>query len=201
MSWGAGAGPDLEPGRGRAAIPRGAADHDDAFVRSLYEQHGRSLLAYATRLTNDRFAAEDVVQETLLRAWRNADRLAGSDFVRAWLLTVAHNIVIDRLRARSVRPREIAESAMTAPVSGDHGERVADAVTVLSAVNSLPAHHREVLVEVYYRGSRPADVARLLGIPDATLRSRLSGALRALRGAVITDHPEDHAHAGRCVNA
>src|SRR5690606_29160291 len=120
MIRGAGAGPGLAP----AAVRHGPAGDED-FLRSLYQEHGRSLLAYATRLTDDRFAAEDVVQETLLRAWRNADRLAGSDAVRAWLLTVARNIVVDRIRARSARPREIAESAMTTPVTGDHGDQVA----------------------------------------------------------------------------
>jgi len=79
-------------------------------VRKLYNEHGASLLAYATRLTNDRAAAEDVVQETLLRAWKHADVLTeekGS--VRGWLLTVARNIVTDRARARAVRPPEVAE--------------------------------------------------------------------------------------------
>ena len=65
----------------------------EALIRSLYEQHGRSLLAYATRLTGDRAAAEDVVQETLVRAWKHADNLVESKgSVRGWLLTVARNI-------------------------------------------------------------------------------------------------------------
>src|SRR5216117_3558280 len=80
-------------------------------IRRLYEEHGRSLLAYAVRLTNDRAAAEDVVQETLLRAWKHADDLEhGIGSVRGWLLTVARNIITDRARARAVRPTEVNQT-------------------------------------------------------------------------------------------
>src|ERR1700710_1014428 len=75
----------------------------EALIRSLYAEHGRSVLAYATRLTGDRAAAEDGVQETLVRAWKHADKLVeGHGSVRGWLLTVARNIVTDRARARAV---------------------------------------------------------------------------------------------------
>lgn len=87
---------------------------DEALIRSLYEEHGRALLAYATRLTGDRAAAEDVVQETLVRAWRHPDALVnGKGSVRGWLLTVARNLVTDRVRARAARPQEVAESPAT----------------------------------------------------------------------------------------
>src|SRR5882724_2910718 len=92
--------------------PRPERVRDEALVRSLYEEHGRSLLAYATRLTGDHAAAEDVVQETLVRAWRHADDLEnGKGSVRGWLLTVARNIVVDRARARASRPQEVEEPA------------------------------------------------------------------------------------------
>src|SRR3954464_3392388 len=83
---------------------------DEALIRSLYEEHGRALLAYATRLTGDRATAEDVVQETLVRVWKNPDVLVnGRGSVRGWLLTVVRNIVIDRARARSSRPAEVTD--------------------------------------------------------------------------------------------
>lgn len=95
--------------RSRTRHSRGTSD--EALVRALYEEHGRALLAYATRLTGDRAAAEDVVQETLIRAWRHPDALLnGKGSVRGWLLTVARNIITDRHRARAARPTEVAES-------------------------------------------------------------------------------------------
>src|ERR1700759_3919636 len=78
---------------------------DEALVRSRFQEHGRAMLAYATQLTRDRAAAEDVVQEALVRAWRHPDSLAnGKGSVRGWLLTVIRNIVVDQVRARSRRP-------------------------------------------------------------------------------------------------
>jgi RNA polymerase sigma-70 factor (ECF subfamily) len=163
---------------------RGRRASDEALIRSLYEEHGRSLLAYATRLTGDRAAAEDVVQETLLRAWKRADALvnaAGS--VRGWLLTVARNIVIDQARARSARPPESEQTAATHPVADDHAESVVNSMVVLEALDRLSEEHRDVLVELYYRDRSVTEAAEALNIPPGTVKSRSYYALRAMRSA------------------
>lgn len=158
---------------------------DEAIVRALYEEHGRSLLAYATRLTGDRAAAEDVVQETLVRAWKHADRLVESrGSVRGWLLTVVRNIVTDRFRAKAARPAEVAESPATPPIQRDHSDTVVDTMVVTDALDRVSGEHRDVLVELYYRGRSVAEAAAELGIPPGTVKSRSYYALRALRAAI-----------------
>jgi RNA polymerase sigma-70 factor (ECF subfamily) len=161
---------------------RRQADADEALVRSLYEEHGRALLAYATRLTGDRAAAEDVVQETLLRAWKHPEVLVnGRGSVRGWLLTVARNIITDRARARAARPVEVAESPATPPIERDHADSVVDSMVVMEALDQLSGHHRDVLVELYFRGRSVTEAADVLGIPPGTVKSRSHHALRALR--------------------
>ena len=143
--------------------PRPAAA--ETLIRSLYEQHGRSLLAYATRLTGDRAAAEDVMQETLLRAWKHADDLIeGKGSVRGWLLTVARNIVTDRARARAARPAEVS-AVVDRSHGGDHAEAVVNTMVVLEALDQVSPEHREVLVELYYRGRSVTEAATTLGRP------------------------------------
>jgi RNA polymerase sigma-70 factor (ECF subfamily) len=179
-----------ERGRQRVSIvgrwPRGGRKaSDEALIRSLYEEHGRSLLAYATRLTGDRASAEDVVQETLLRAWKHAEAMVNQKgSVRGWLLTVARNIITDRARARSARPTEVAETPTTGPVAGDHAEAVVNSMVVLNALDHLSPEHREVLVELYYRGRTVSEVAQVLGVPPGTVKSRSYYALRAMRTAI-----------------
>jgi RNA polymerase sigma-70 factor (ECF subfamily) len=161
---------------------------DEDLIRFLYQEHGRSVLAYAIRLTNDRAAAEDVLQETLLRAWKNADALRDDSrgSVRGWLLTVARNIVTDRARARAARPQEVGEQIDVPAVTRDHAEQVVNEMAVLGAMDKLSVEHREVLVEMYYRGRTVAEAAEALRIPPGTVKSRSYHALRALKGALAS---------------
>ncbi|MFD0883651.1 sigma factor, partial [Streptosporangium algeriense] len=80
-----------------------AGTADEQLVRALFDEHGGPLYGYVLRLTGDSGRAEDVVQETLLRAWRHPDALSGKP-IRAWLFTVARNLVVDQHRARKARP-------------------------------------------------------------------------------------------------
>lgn len=170
---------------------RRQADADEALVRSIYEEHGRALLAYATRLTGDPAAAEDVVQETLVRAWQHPEVLVnGKGSVRGWLLTVTRNIITDRVRARSVRPTEVAESPINPAVARDHADTVVDSMVVLAALDQLSGHHRDVLVELYFRGRSVTETADILGIPPGTVKSRSHHALRALREVFGAPHAE-----------
>jgi RNA polymerase sigma-70 factor, ECF subfamily len=152
----------------------------DGLVDELYAQHAAALHAYAQRLLGgDRFQAEDVVQETFLRAWRHASRLRSAS-ARQWLFTVARRIVIDRYRRREAEP-----TARRAPDGGS--DELEDAVLswdVTAAFRTLSAEHRAVLVEVHYRDRTIAEAARVLGIPEGTVKSRTYYALHALRRAL-----------------
>jgi RNA polymerase sigma-70 factor, ECF subfamily len=180
------------PGTGSAAERQDAAD--EALIRAVYAEHGGALLAFTTRLLGDRAAAEDVVQEVLVRAWQHADVLTnGKGSVRSWLFTVARNLATDRVRAQRARPTEVAEDAAPPPLSGDHADRVVDTLTVLPALERLSADHREVLQQVYFQGRSLPETAAVLGVPPGTVKSRSYYALRALRTALVGRDPVEGA--------
>jgi RNA polymerase sigma-70 factor (ECF subfamily) len=164
---------------------------DEALIRALYNEHGRCLLAYATRLTGDRAAAEDIVQETLVRAWKHSETLVnGKGSVRGWLLTVARNLVTDRARSRAARPTEVApptESALADPhTDQDVAREVVDRMVVFDAMDTLSDEHRSVIQELYFRGRSVAETATALGVPPGTVKSRSFYALRAMREVLDT---------------
>jgi RNA polymerase sigma-70 factor (ECF subfamily) len=155
---------------------------DEALLRSLFREHGGAMLAYAYRLIGDRAAAEDLVQEALVRAWQHPDALVnGRGSVRGWLLTVVRNLVTDRARARASRPQEVAGPPVEAAVAHDHADGVVDSLVVGAALGRLSAEHREVLEQIYLLGATAGEAASTLGIPLGTVKSRSFHALRALR--------------------
>ena len=114
------------------------ADRAESFVRTLYAEHGRALLGAVTRMTGDRELAQDIVQETLLRAWRHSDQLTGREgSVRGWLMTVARNLVVDAARARKARPAEVPPGVHDPAEPIDATEHVANAIVVAQALNTL----------------------------------------------------------------
>lgn len=159
---------------------------DDDLVRALYDEHAGPLLGYVLRLTGgDRQRAEDVVQETMLRAWTHPEAAGPArGSLRPWLLTVARNIVIDSARARKSRPHEVGEQALAAAAVADDIDNLLLAQDVSGALAALSVQHREVLVQTYYLGRSVAQAARVLGVPPGTVKSRTYYALRALKLAL-----------------
>ncbi len=155
-------------------------------IAALYREHAGSLLAYVTRLTNGDYQwAEDVVQETLLRAWRNPVSVCDSrPPIRAWLFTVAKHIVIDGYRRRAVRPAETSTEHLAAVGQPDEVERTVLSITVAEAMSTLTAEHQDVLRELYFRDNCVEQTSAVLRIPRGTVRSRTFYALRALRRAM-----------------
>jgi len=146
------------------------AEHE---LAALQREHGRPLFALLLRLCDgDRQRAEDLVQETLVRAWQHPEALRADDFdsVRPWLLTVGRRLP------------EVGDAILeNARVISDHAERAAEMLDVREAVKTLTPEHREVLVLVYFQGASVAEAAETLGIPPGTVKSRAYYALRALR--------------------
>ncbi len=150
---------------------------DDAF-RELYATEATPLMAYLNRITRgDRHRAEDILQETLLRAWRHPEaRAPDGRWRRPWLFTVARNLAIDQMR--TARTVEIAhEIADPENLFG----RIIDAAEIRAAIAALPERLRSVLIEVYLRDRSGAETAEILGIPVGTVKSRTFHALKALR--------------------
>jgi RNA polymerase sigma-70 factor (ECF subfamily) len=157
---------------------------DDAeLLKVMFAEHGDALYAHALRLVSgDRGRAEDLVQETLLRAWRHPESLdpdRGS--VRAWLFTTARNLAIDSWRRRSVRVAEVVTDTVPEPVTDDEADRTVEGWLIAEALARLSEVHRQVLVECFYRGRSVAEAAARLGIPAGTVKSRTHYALRSLR--------------------
>jgi RNA polymerase sigma-70 factor (ECF subfamily) len=168
--------------------PRGAdpTDHittsaDDA-LRALYAEHGPALLAYAERFTADRGRAEDVVQETFLRAWRNLPGLLEDERpVRAWLLRVTRRLLIDAARASRARPMLTQDGPGTEQVVDGGLDQLLDHSLLIDAMQRLSPTHRQILIETFFLGTPMHLTAARIGVPAGTARSRLHYALNQLR--------------------
>ncbi|WP_456238009.1 sigma-70 family RNA polymerase sigma factor [Nonomuraea antri] len=160
---------------------------EEAMVRALYREYGGPLMAFAVRLTGgDRRWAEDVVQETLLRAWKNlADLRTESGSLMPWLATVARRVVIDNRRRPGARPLDTVEEIPERGRNADtEDERLLREIVVSDAMMSLSPAHREVLTETFLRDRTAQEAADIIGVPLGTVKSRVYYAMRALRVAL-----------------
>lgn len=160
------------------------SDPETALMRVLYDEHAAALWRYAVRLTSDPARAEDVVQETLLRAWQHPEVSGDAErSARAWLFTVARNMVIDdRRSARFRKERESLDTGSTPEQAApDEVNAALDRLLIGDALAQLSADHRAVIRRSYYLGWTTAQIAEDLQIAEGTVKSRLHYAVRALR--------------------
>ncbi|MEU5948598.1 sigma-70 family RNA polymerase sigma factor [Micromonospora sp. NPDC047465] len=154
-------------------------------MRALHDEHAGAVYAFVRRYEPDPQRAEDVVQEAFLRVWRGIDRLdTKRRSLRAYLFTVARNVLTDLWRAQQRRPTLVADQDALARVPAeDEVERALDDWLVAEALTRLSYEHRRVVEEMYFHGRTVADAAAVLGIPEGTVKSRAYYAVRALRSA------------------
>lgn len=156
-------------------------DDELSLLRALHDEHAAPLWRYVVHLTGDRAMADDIVQESLVRAWRKPSVLDQSErSARAWLFTVAHNLVVDAARSAS-RNHEVGTGAVLETITNDQTDALLDSWLVADALASLSIEHRAVVVHAYYAGRSIAEIARELDIPAGTVKSRLHYGLRAMR--------------------
>lgn len=186
---------DLASGQDHGASQT-AVTADEQAMANLWQVHGPALRRFALKLTlGDWQRADDILQETLLRAWHHPEIVgSGGTSIRSWLFTVARHVAIDLWRGR--RRMEGAEETLEdrhaeLPDPAETIERTVDALDVRTALAALSPEHRLVIEEMYFNGHSVAETAEILGVPPGTVKSRSYYALRVLRRSVIA-----HARAG-----
>jgi RNA polymerase sigma-70 factor (ECF subfamily) len=156
---------------------------DPAAIAALIETHGQRLLRSATLLCGNEHTAQDLVQDTLVAAWRSGDRFRGHSGLYTWLHSILLNLTRHHHRAgqRLIYDNELALRETTA-LEGPNAldcQRAADELT--RALRRLSAPHREVLVLRYYEHMKIAGLARHLGVSPGTVKSRLHYAIHEMR--------------------
>lgn len=160
---------------------------DEAALQELYLSYGRRLLSYAFRLTGSVDRAEEVVQDTLLAAWRATRSYRGDGSILAWLLGIARYQSLNAIRRKTLPTTsldEIEQADREASLPDVRLEAREREQAVRSAVEALPAEQREALELVFYQGLSLAETAAVCRCPVGTVKSRLHAAKARLRKAL-----------------
>ncbi len=156
----------------------------------IYTEQSPALRRFLLGYTNgEPYGAEDLLQETMLRAWRRIDSLPTDDKeLRTWLFTVGRRVAIDAARRRKARPIEVG---LPAAANMDRPDETAGAVlaehSLRRALRGLTSVQREMLTELYAKGSTGEQAAARFDIPIGTVRSRVYYALRHVRAVMDDD--------------
>ncbi|MGZ4131999.1 MAG: RNA polymerase sigma factor [Actinomycetota bacterium] len=166
---------------------------DDAALRTLYARFGRPVYTMGLRLLGSREAAEELTQDVFLAAWRKAARFDPSrGRLSTWLMTIAHNLAIDRLRRDTgvTRPTLVLVDQVPDAVGSDDTEStLAERDEVFRALQVLSDGEKRLLVRTYFRGMTAREIAEADGIPLGTVKTRLRTALIKVRKANDVKEP------------
>lgn len=174
------------------------ADGDGTALTDLYDRHGRSVYALASRILGDPAEAEDLTQDVFTLAWKNAARYdPARGAVAAWLLVTTRTRAIDRIRARRSRPQSGSDDdgrKMAAIPDGSPSVDVIvatsqDAARVRGALADLPVDQRDALELAYFQGLSHSEIAERTGIPLGTIKTRIRSGLQRLRDVMTPDAP------------
>ncbi|MCM4084282.1 sigma-70 family RNA polymerase sigma factor [Paractinoplanes hotanensis] len=164
------------------------ADHAECQMREIHRNNGGQLLHFLRGLVSASAShtAEDLLQETMLRAWRSLDTVPiEPESQRRWLFTVARRLAIDAYRKRQSRPIEVNLFDIEPAAAGsESAETVIATLTLRDAINALSPSHRSVLLELYVKGHTLDETASLLSVPVGTVKSRAHYAMQQLRDAL-----------------
>jgi len=157
-------------------------DHEafDALATAAYHR----LYAIARRILRDGYAAEDAVQDTLLKAWRELRGLRDPDRFDAWLHRLLVNACHDQARRARRRPLEVDVPVIDRPSARDDFADLVDRDAIEHAFLELTVEHRAVLVLTHYLGLTGPEIAAILRIPPGTVHSRLHYGTEAMRAAL-----------------
>ena len=156
----------------------------DVLTARLYSEHAHALHSWARGRVADDRDAEELVAETLVRAWRRYDQYdpsRGSE--RAWLFGIARNAAIDMHRRSQRRLRTVTDEF---PEVGEPAvvDRLAEISLISDAISDLSDQHRTVIVQAFVHGRTSSQIAQVLGIPAGTVKSRMFYGMRSLRAAL-----------------
>lgn len=166
-----------------AAIRR----RDERGIALLYDRYGRLAFGLAYRVLGERGAAEDVVQDAFLSAWRRAESFeTARGSVRTWLLSIVHHRAIDRLRGRAGRARGDAplddfERVLAIEDPWREVSQVLQRETLQRAMAALPEAQRQAVELAYFDGYTQQEIATAMAVPVGTVKGRLRLAMQRLR--------------------
>ena len=167
------------------------AAHDERAVGELYDRHSRLLYSLILRILRDAGEAEDVLQEVFVALWTRVhtyDRALGSPV--AWLVRIARNRAIDRLRASGVRVRAVESAPVdaTLPATPEESATTAEeSRTVIKALAALPPEQRVLIEDAYFLGLTHAELAERHALALGTVKTRIRTGMQALRAALAPE--------------
>ena len=167
---------------------RALAARDLAALASLYDRYGRVAYALAYRILGEAEAAEDVVHDGFLSAWRGAASYrAERGNVRGWLLSIVHHRAVDALRRKTTfrpAPLEVAEQRPADDDTAEEATRNVEHATVRAALEALPQAQRRTIELAYFGGYTHVELAGIMGVPLGTVKGRMRIGLQKLRRAL-----------------